>query len=74
MHMIRHDNVPTDHPAVPRMGRTPFLHEDLGCFATRENRFSMTDARSDEINRKIDPNVLKPSQMFMHHVVVAEWG
>jgi hypothetical protein len=66
MHVIRHDDISANGPTMSFMSRQPFFHEYLSYFIASENRFSIIDARGDEINREIDPNGLKPSQMFMH--------
>jgi hypothetical protein len=71
MHVVGHNNVATYCPAMTPMSCTPFFHEDLDWLLPGKNRFAIMDARRDEINREIDPNALKPSQMFMHDIVVA---
>jgi hypothetical protein len=66
MNVIRHDNVPTYRPAVAPVSGAPFFREDLSCFISSENRFSIIDARGDVIDREIDPYAFESPQMFMH--------
>jgi hypothetical protein len=71
--MIGHDDISPNSPAMASVSRAPFFHENSGCFVSSENSLSTIDARSDVIDREIDPNAFEPSQMFMHsRMFVAE--
>ena len=71
--MIGHDDISPNSPAMASVSRAPFFHENSGCFVLSKNGLPVTDARSDVIDRKIDPNAFEPSQMFMHsRMFVAE--
>ena len=71
--MIGHDDISPNSPSMTFMSRPPLFLENSGCFVSSENSFSSIDARGDVIDRKIDPNAFKPSQMFMHsRMFVAE--
>ncbi len=52
--------------------RAPFFHENLSRFVLSKNILSLTDARGDVIDRKIDPNAFEPSQMLLTQVFIAE--
>jgi hypothetical protein len=64
--MIGHDDISPNNPAMTAASRAPFFHENLSRFVLSKNILSVTDARGDVIDRKIDPNAFEPSQMFMH--------
>ena len=64
--MIGHDDISPNSPAMTAASRAPFFHENLSRFVLSKNRLSVTDARGDVIDRKIDPNAFEPLQMFMH--------
>jgi hypothetical protein len=50
MHMIRHDDIAPDHPAMAVMRIAPFIADD-GCdFICGQNRSSSQGAGRDEIN------------------------
>jgi len=73
VNMIGHDDISPNSPSMTFMSRPPLFLENSGCFVSSENSFSSIDARGDVIDRKIDPNAFKPSQMFMHsRMFVAE--
>jgi hypothetical protein len=64
--MIGHDDISPNSPAMTGQRAAPFFHENLSRFVLSKNILSLTDARGDVIDRKIDPNALEPSQMFIH--------
>ena len=72
MNMVGHDDVPAGHPAMTSMRRAPFLHENLSRFVLSKNRFSVTDARGDVIDRKVDPNAFEAPEVLVHIAFVAE--
>jgi hypothetical protein len=69
MHMIRHDDIAPNRPAVAIMRVAPFIAH-YGCnFICRQDRSSSERAGGDEINGLIDPDAFKSTQMFMHSIV-----
>jgi hypothetical protein len=58
MHMIRHDNVPTNGPSMSFMSRAPFVNENLGAVVVGQNRLPMANARCHKINWSIDQNAV----------------
>ena len=66
MNMVRHDDIAPNSPAMTSVSRPPLFHENSGCVVLSKNSLSVTDARGDVIDRKLDPNAFEPSQMFMH--------
>ena len=66
VNMVGHDDVPAGQPAMTSMSRAPFLHENLSRFVLSKNRFSVTDARGDVIDRKADPNAFEAPEVLVH--------
>jgi hypothetical protein len=66
MNMIGHDDISPNNAAMTSVSGPPLFHENSGCVVLSKNSRSVTDARGDVIDRKIDPNAFEPSQMFMH--------
>ena len=64
--MIGQNDISPNSPAMTTASRSPFFHKNLSRFISSKNRLSVTDARGDVIDRKIDPNAFEPSQMFTH--------
>ena len=66
VNMIGHDDISPNSPAMTSVSGPPLVHENSGCVVLSKNGLSVTDARGDVIDRKIDPDAFEPSQMFMH--------
>jgi hypothetical protein len=74
MCVIGHNDVAANGPAVSIMSRAPFINKYFGDIVASENFPAILGARCYEINRRINPNAPKSSQMFVHVAVVAEGG
>ena len=72
MNMVGHDDVPANRPTMPIMSRTPFANENVCHLVASQKLPTIFGARCHKINRRIDPDALKSSQVFMHPAVVAE--
>ena len=66
MHMIGHDHVAANRPAVTFACGEPLVDQYLCHFLTRENCFPLEGACCDEVDRVLDPNSLKPFEMLVH--------
>jgi hypothetical protein len=68
MHMIRHDDITPDQPAVTILCRLPFAQQNGHDGRRGQYRAAMASASRDEINRAVDANPFQPPQMhpFRH--------
>ena len=66
MNVIGLNDIAPNSPTMTMVSRAPFFNENLRHFVLSKNRLSVMDARSDVIDREIDPNAIEPAQMFMH--------
>lgn len=72
MHVIRHNHVSADGPAMAFMRRVPFLNQNLSDLISRQHCSTILCTHGDEINRRIYPDSIESLQMFMHRLVVAD--
>jgi len=72
MHMVGHYDVPAKRPTVSIRSCAPFVDENFGNIIASEKWLSITSARCNKINWRIDPDALESSQVLVHKVVVAE--
>ena len=72
MYVIGHNDIPADSPTMPIMSRAPLINENFGDIVAGKNRLSVASARGHKINRRVDPDALQASQMFVHYAVVYE--
>jgi hypothetical protein len=72
MDVIGHDDVPANSPSMPIMRRVPFIGKNFCDLVTREKFSAILSSRCYEINRRINPDTSKSSQVLMHPGVVAE--
>src|SRR6266550_106483 len=66
VHMLRHDDIAADRPAVAIMRGPPFFDQNTGDCVRRQNCSPTKGARRDEIDRPIDPDAFEPAQMLVH--------
>jgi hypothetical protein len=66
VHVIRHNDITTDHPtmAFPRM--FPFVNQHAGREFRRQSLSPIFCADCNEINRRFNPNKIEATQMFVH--------
>src|SRR6266566_5704504 len=74
VHMIRHDDITPDRPAVVFACPLPFVDQNLYHFFRDKNRPPFESARGNEINRRIDPDALEPAEMLMHRICCSRYG
>ena len=74
MYVIGHNDVAANDPAVSITSRTPFVDQNVCDLVASKKLPAIFGARCHEINRRINPNAPKSSQMFVHVAVVAEGG
>jgi hypothetical protein len=72
MNMIRHDYVPANGPSMSITSGAPFINKNFSGLVTRQKFPAILSARCYEINRRINPDTSKSSQVLMHPSVVAE--
>ena len=72
MYVIGQNHIPPDGPSMPITSRTPFVDQNVCDLVGSQNFPAILGARCYEINRRINPNAPKSSQMFVHVAVVAE--
>ena len=66
MHMIGHDHVAANRPAVTFAYGGPLADQYLCYFFAREDRTAPISASCDEVDRVSDPNSLKPFEVLVH--------
>src|SRR6266480_3244494 len=67
--MIRHNHIPANSPTMSIVSRAPFINKNFGDIVASEKRFSTASAPCHKINRRVGPNTLQSSQMFVHYAV-----
>ena len=69
MHMVRHDDIAPDRPAVAIMRTAPFVAQESCNLTCSQDGSSSERAGGDEINWLVDPDAFKPTQMLVHLVI-----
>ncbi len=70
--MIGQNHIPPDGPAMSIMSRAPFINTYLATSSRASIFLRFLVHVVTELNRRINPNAPKPSQVFVHCAVVAE--
>lgn len=63
VHVIWHDHITTDAPAVAGIGGLPFGEEEVVSRVVCEKRRTLLRAGGDEVNGSFDPNIVQASQV-----------
>jgi hypothetical protein len=63
MHVIRHDHIATDCPAVAATRHRPFSDQDFGYLTLSEDRATVVRACRDKVERRINPDPIEAAQM-----------
>jgi hypothetical protein len=66
MHVVGHNHVAPDCPAMATTSNSPIVDEYLSNFFRCQNRSSLESACGHEINRPVDPGTFEPVQVLVH--------
>ena len=71
VHVIRHDDITADRPAMSAACVLPFLNQNCSRLCRRKNWPMFRCAGRDEVDGLIDPNSIESAQVTMHALFVA---